>query len=193
MNVFLDEEDCNFFLLRLKECLFPELVNQGGLSWSEKRRKILPTNSFRLICYCVMPNHFHLLIEQVGVLPISKLILKVCTSYSIYFNKKYKRVGSIFQDTFKSVRIEKNEQLLWTSIYIHNNPVKAELVKNPADYRWCSFNELVGSTKNCICKAKIITSQYNSLSAYSSFFYVPKSQARAEEIMIGYQDLFIDH
>ena len=88
-----------------------------------------------------MPNHFHLLIEQIKDIPISKLLSKLCTSYSRYLNKKHKRIGHIFQDTFKSVYIENNEQLMWASSYIHMNPVKDKLVKNPKNYKWTSYND----------------------------------------------------
>ena len=90
-----------------------------------------------------MPNHFHFLIEQRKDVSISKLISKVCTSYAKYFNKKYKRVGHIFQDKFKAVLVEGNPQLMWTSAYIHMNPVKDGLVKNPSQYEWSSYNDFV--------------------------------------------------
>lgn len=59
----------------------------------------------------------------------------------MYINKKYKRVGHLFQDKFKSVLIEDNPQLMWTSAYIHMNPVKDELVKKPEEYIWSSYND----------------------------------------------------
>ena len=88
-----------------------------------------------------MPNHFHLLIEQVGDVMISSLMLKLCTSYSKYINKKYKRVGHVVQDKFKAVLIENNPQLMWASAYIHTNAVKDGLVKHPKDYKWSSYND----------------------------------------------------
>ena len=66
-----------------------------------------------------MPNHFHFLIEQVEDISISKLMSKLCTSYARYINKKYERVGHIFQDQFKGCTYENNPQLMWTSLYSH--------------------------------------------------------------------------
>ncbi|MEK7219144.1 MAG: transposase, partial [Patescibacteria group bacterium] len=86
-------------------------------------------------------NHFHLLIEQTKDIPISNLILKLCTSYSKYINKKYKRVGHIFQDKFKAVLIENNPQFMWTSSYIHMNTVKDRIVKHPSEYIWSSYSD----------------------------------------------------
>ena len=90
-----------------------------------------------------MPNHFHLLIEQTGDISISKLVLKLCTSYSRYLNKKYKRVGHVFQDQFKSVKINRDAQLMWCSSYIHMNPVKDGLVNHPNNYPWSSYQDYV--------------------------------------------------
>ena len=102
-------------------------------------------NNFKLHAFCLMPNHFHLLIEQVNEVPVSKLISKLCTSYSKYVNKKYKRIGHVFQDQFKSVLVENNPQLMWTSAYIHMNPVKDKIVKHPEKYLWSSYNDYVNN------------------------------------------------
>jgi len=59
----------------------------------------------------------------------------------MYINKKYKRVGHVVQDQFKSVLIENNPQLMWISSYIHTNAVKDKLVKHPKDYKWSSYND----------------------------------------------------
>jgi hypothetical protein len=95
-----------------------------------------------------MPNHIHLLIEQCGQESISKILLRVFTSFSKYINLKYKRVGHVFQDKFKSNIIENNSQLILISSYIHMNPVKDYLVKKPDDYKWSSYNDFVYNRKN---------------------------------------------
>ena len=110
----------------------------------ERVSSVLPDNRDLLVevlLFCLMPNHFHLLIDQVGDMPISNLMLKLCTSYAKYINQKHKRVGHIFQDQFKAVLIEDDPQLMWTSAYIHMNPVKDKIVKNPRDYEWSSYND----------------------------------------------------
>lgn len=131
MKIFIDSEDYDFFMLRLNQ-------NLSKIPISEKTRgyaiKNLPTDAFELECFCLMSNHFHLLLKQNTDLPLSKLILKVCTSYSKYFNKKYNRVGSLFQDEFKAVHITSHGQLMGTIDYIHQNPIKEGLVFYPEDY-----------------------------------------------------------
>ena len=58
--------------------------------------------------------------------------------------KKHNRVGSLFQDKFKAVRIHRNEQLLWTSLYIHENPLKAEITDDLFKYKWSSYPDYAG-------------------------------------------------
>lgn len=74
--------------------------------------------------YCLMPNHFHILISQIANGGITKFINKLCTGYVMYFNKKYKRTGSLFQGKFKAEHADTDEYLKYLYAYIHLNPVK---------------------------------------------------------------------
>jgi REP element-mobilizing transposase RayT len=114
-----------------------------AMPYSRIRVTGIEKNNLKLHAFCLMPNHFHLMIEQIGDIPVSNLMLKLCTSYARYVNQKYKRVGHIFQDKFKAVLIENNSQLMWTSAYIHMNPVKDKIVKHPSEYLWSSYNDYV--------------------------------------------------
>lgn len=193
-DIFREEEDYNVFLYRLWENLYPELAAKvRSKSGNGYRRKELPPDSFDLICYCLMPNHFHLLIKQNSDTSVTKLISKVCTGYSKYFNKKYDRVGSLFQDQFKAVRIEDNEQLLWASIYIHQNPIKAELVDNIAKYKWNSYLDYAEIQPGNICKKDVILNQYNSSISYTNCILNKKINAEINNKMISCQDILLDN
>ena len=192
MNIFRDEEDFKVFLFRLKENLFPELMKRKDLPKSAYRRKTLPANSFNLIAYCLMPNHFHLLIKQNSNISISALISKLCAGFSKYFNKKHDRVGSLFQDKFKAVRIYRNEQLLWTSLYIHENPLKAEIVGDLSDYKWSSYPDYAGLQNFSLCRKEIILGQFSSPKTYLDYFRGSESN-KIKNKMIGHQDLLIDN
>ncbi len=74
--------------------------------------------------YCLMDNHFHLLLKEISDGGISVFMTKVLTSYSSYFNKKYKRTGSLFEGTFKAKHLDTDEYLKYIFSYIHLNPVK---------------------------------------------------------------------
>lgn len=144
-KIFYNQQDYKAFLFRIGLALgFDEkdLNQESLLSLPHSRIRIDSKKGlFRLHSFCLMPNHFHLLLEQLGDVPISAFISKVCTSYAMYMNKKYKRVGHVFQERFKSVVIDNNSQLMWVSAYIHMNPVKEGMVKSPENYKWSSFND----------------------------------------------------
>lgn len=74
--------------------------------------------------YCLMPNHFHLLIRAKNDGGISSFMKKLQTAYSMYFNKKYKRSGSLFQGPFKAQHVNRDEYLKYLFAYIHLNPIK---------------------------------------------------------------------
>jgi REP element-mobilizing transposase RayT len=166
IDIFLDQEDYFFFLTRLKEALYPGYV-ASPLSRRYTPTK-LPEGAFDLLLYVLMPNHFHLCLTQKTELPVSVIISKICTSYSKYFNKKYKRVGSLFQDQFKAVLVESNEQLLWLTAYIHRNPLKAGLVKNLDEYLYSSHLDYAGKRKGTLCQKGLILGQYKSTEEYHS-------------------------
>lgn len=69
-----------------------------------------------------MPNHYHLLVKQNETNAINFFMRSLATKYSMYFNKKYKRVGSLFQGVYKAVKVKSEEQLLYLTKYIHRNP-----------------------------------------------------------------------
>ncbi len=165
MEIFLDNEDFLFFLRRMKEALYPSTIITKGRKYIPK---MLPEGSFDLLLYCLMPNHFHLAIQQLTDVSISNLILKVCTSYSKYFNKKYNRVGSVWQDQFKAVLVETNEQLLWLAAYIHTNPQKAHLVNDLVKYPYSSHLDYLGLRQGMLCRKDLILGQFNSSKDYAN-------------------------
>ena len=74
--------------------------------------------------YCLMPNHFHILITQLNDGGISKFMQKLTTGYSMYYNQKYKRTGTLFEGKFKSEYANKDNYLKYLFSYIHLNPIK---------------------------------------------------------------------
>jgi len=142
-EVFRDAEDYSFFLSRLREALYPDVLDNAHGAHAQRYypRKKLPADSFDLVAYCLMPNHFHFLLLQKGEISISSLMLKVISGYVKYVNKKYQRVGSLFQDQCKATHIADDAQLIHTSSYIHCNPVVAGLSTSLGDYAYDSYRE----------------------------------------------------
>jgi len=154
MDIFRDTQDYLYFLLLIKHDLFPAEFKVKRSKLNPYVKKQLPADSFDLIGYCLMPNHFHLLIRQNQNIKIGVLIKKITTSYAIYFNKKYERVGTLFQGRFKAVCVGDNRQLKVVFDYIHNNPVRSELVQHPAGYFYSSYNEYYNKNQQELCKIR---------------------------------------
>lgn len=95
---------------------------------------------FKLYGWCLMPNHPHLIISSNS---LSKAMHNINFSYAQYFNSKYKRVGYVWQNRFKSFVVQKDKYLLNLIVYIEYNPVRAKIVTNPEDYRWSSYRARV--------------------------------------------------
>jgi putative transposase len=175
MDIFRDQADYLFFLSRLKEYLYPDDHTRapytGAPSAGKARyvRKAFPSGSFTLVCYCLMPNHFHFVLRQNTEVPLSDLMLSLISGYSKYFNKKYGRVGSLFKDQFKSTRVDSNEYLLWLSAYVHQNPKVAGLVKNLSSYVYSSYPDYVGLRNGSLCVKDIVLEQFSSTEAYDVF------------------------
>lgn len=99
--------------------------------------------------YVLMPSHFHLLIQTKKV-PIATIMKTISIRYVVYLNKKYNRVGILFQNRFKSKLCDKDVYFLGVSRYIHLNPVVAGLVHNAESYPWSSLEELLGTSERSI-------------------------------------------
>jgi REP element-mobilizing transposase RayT len=96
--------------------------------------------------YCLMSNHYHLLVETPEA-NLSKAMQWVNVSYATYFNIKRRRHGHLFQGRFKAILIDADEYLKHLSRYIHLNPVRAKMVSSPAEYLWSSYGAFVGQQK----------------------------------------------
>lgn len=116
-RIFLDEEDFLKFLQLLERYLSPEDArNRYGLPYPNFYNKV------DLLAFCLMPNHFHLLVYQRQVHMLTSLMQSVMTSYSRYFNVKYKRTGPLFESRFRASAILDEAYLEHISRYIHLNP-----------------------------------------------------------------------
>jgi putative transposase len=95
--------------------------------------------AFKLYSFCLMPNHVHLIIEVDVNSKLNKIMRGLNLSYTLYFNFKYKTVGHLWQDRFKSKIIEKDTYLLECINYIEANPLRANLTSNIEEYVWSSY------------------------------------------------------
>ncbi|MFO7889669.1 MAG: transposase [bacterium] len=148
-NIFFEPDNYRFFFKRLIENL----------------KKYKPV----LHAYCLMPNHFHLILQEKEEKGIAKTMHALQTSYAKAINKRLQRNGHLLQGTYKKKHISNNNYLLHLSRYIHLNPVEAGLVIQPEEWNYSSFQEYVGLRKNGQLISDIIVSQFSDRRAYWDF------------------------
>lgn len=180
-DIFLDDQDYAVFLHLLKYYLSPidpkevhPLMEFQNFAVIKPKPLSNIEKEVNLIAYCLMPNHFHLLIQQISIDGITKLLRRVSTTYAMYFNKRYKRVGYLFQGPYKAKLVENDSYLLHLSRYIHLNP--SELIRrNLIDYPYSSYKYYLGTAKAGWVKPDLILAYFDkskllpSLNEYPSY------------------------
>lgn len=119
-QIFEEQEDCDKFLQVLKDCK--------------------AISGFNLFAYCLMGNHIHILLQETTE-SIDLVMKRIATRFVYWYNIKYQRAGHLFQDRFKSEPVEDDAYFLTVLRYIHQNPIKAGICKNVADYENSSYKE----------------------------------------------------
>lgn len=135
-NIFLDDED----RLRFINILHKK-QSEAELSY---------------YAYCIMDNHVHLVLKDY-INEISLIMKGIATSYAMYFNNKYQRVGHVFQDRFKSEAVEDERYLMSVIRYVHYNPIKANMVESPEHYLWSSYQWYMDPDEE---EGKLVDAQY---------------------------------
>ena len=113
-----------------------------------------PETLVKIISYCFMPTHIHLVLRQEKDNGISKFMNNILNSYSRYFNLRTKRKGPLWEARFKNVKVETDEQLMHLTRYLHLNPTTASLVKRPGNWQHSSYQEYLGKIEEneCMCE-----------------------------------------
>jgi REP element-mobilizing transposase RayT len=177
--IFFERENYLFFLRRLREHLLP-VAN--------------------LVAYCLMPNHYHLLVmvkpwEQTsevledlgGLAPggLSMAMMRFSVSYTKAINKCYQRVGGLFQGAFQSRHIVRNEDLLNLSSYIHLNPVEAGLVNSPEDWEFSSYLDYLAKRQSMLIHPVVVLGQFQSPQAYADFCLAAQLEKKSDLVELG--------
>lgn len=125
---------------------FSDFLKKQEYSYENLLKQTNASFHIKFLAYCIMPDHYHLLIKTQSQYFIS-YISKVENSYSRYFNIKNKRKGPLWQSRFRIVLIESDEQLLHVTRYIHLNPTTSSLIKKPEDWIYSSYNDYISNPK----------------------------------------------
>lgn len=104
--------------------------------------KLKEQYSLKIISYCIMNNHTHMLVQAEDIKELSKYMQRLNLNYGIYYNKKYNRVGYVFRDRYKSEGIYSEKHLYCCIKYIYDNPVKAGLCKHAKEYPFSNYKEI---------------------------------------------------
>lgn len=205
-SIFLDERDYIRFL-------FFTLAYQAPLSFYNIGRQtshflkhlqfnipertlqqILTKRNAELHAFAVMPNHFHLLVQEKTDTGngIPRYLQRVQTGYAKYFNAKYEKRGHLFQGSFRAVPVETNEQLLYLSAYIHRNPRDLkEWRGKEAKYPWSSYRDFIGKNRwGELLKRDIVLHQFSGAKAYRKFIETSTAKLQSGELPI--EDLLLE-
>lgn len=130
--------------------------------FTEKLAEYLEITGHELHGYCLMPNHFHLLIKQTSDEPLNLFLGRLQNSYGKYLNEKYHRKGNVFEGRFKAKLIDSDEYLLQVGKYIHRNPLEAGLVKKLLEYPWNSYWSYVGEVGEIFVKTSFVLDYFSN-------------------------------
>jgi len=195
--IFLDEKDYAVLLSYLKTYLSPKdepflrtQATNSSVSWRERDQalRLLRMNNFhgtiKLLSYCLMPNHFHMAVWQQHGTGIDEFMNSLWTRYTMYFNKKYRRVGTLFQSVYKAVTVISEEQLIHLTRYIHQNPIahrklhtlasKGEALRS---YIWTSYPEYLGLRRTSWVDSTIVLSRWTINKEYEYEKFVLETDA----------------
>jgi REP element-mobilizing transposase RayT len=138
------------------EVLFRE--NENYRFFLDRFSKYL-NSTLSLYAYCLLPNHFHLVIkvsDQTSCEKVSEQFRKFLISYSKAINKQYSRRGSLFEKHLKRITVTTDEYLLWLVFYLHRNPVHHHYSKNFRNYPWSSYQSLISKRHTALARNEII-------------------------------------
>lgn len=201
-SIFNDREDTERFFQCMQE--FNVIEPIGSLYENSFRRDQLGGKASKLIAeegaplveciaYCLNPNHFHFILRQVVERGIEKLMQKIGTGYTMFFNNKYERSGSLFQGKFKAAHIDSNEYLLHLSSYVNLNNRVHQLGGKASKLVMSSWEEYISERVRGICEKEIILGQFGNIDEYKEFALSSlESIIKRKQDMKGIEDLLFE-
>ena len=145
-SIFFQPQNYLYFLRNVKRYLVP-LAN--------------------VTAYCLMPTHYHILVRvQTSEVSLSHAMMRLSVSYTKAINKRFERVGSLFQGQFQAKPVQSYHHLLNICVYLHANPVKDGLVTDPADWVYSNYLEWLGQRDGTLVDRKFMQEHFGSPTEY---------------------------
>lgn len=148
-SIFRETDNYLFFLRRLKKCAHDLNVS--------------------VIAYCLLPNHYHLLVRQDGFEPAGLLPQRCCNSYAKAFNKRYGRTGALFEDRYQAIEVDSEAYLLQVCRYIHANPVRHGLASQLGEWPFSNYPEWLGLRNGELVDRAFIQAHFQTAAQYGHF------------------------
>ena len=146
--------------------------------------KIIGGRYVELVSFCLMPNHFHLVLREVKEHGIARYMQRVLNGYTKYYNTKYGVSGHLFQGPYRAVLVEDNEQLIYLSAYVHRNPRELPGWKNKEQkYEWSSYQDHIGENRwGKLLPTEMILEQFKTKNEYGEFVRASTAKMFDEEL-----------
>ncbi|PID52484.1 MAG: hypothetical protein CR972_02245 [Candidatus Moraniibacteriota bacterium] len=159
----------------------PSDIRRSDLGMPVAREKLI-----EMVAYCLNPNHYHMIVREKESGGIKKFMQKIGTSYTMYFNKKYKRTGVLFQGKFKSIHIDSDAYLLYLSAYVNDN----HFIHGYDDSEWqyASYMDYIGKRNGRLCNTAYILGHFKNQKEYDTFvkknaLYLKEKKEREKYIL----------
>lgn len=150
-SIFREADNYLFFLRRLKKYAYDLNI--------------------AVIAYCLLPNHYHLLVWQDGRESAGMLLQRCCNSYAKAFNKQYERTGALFEDRYQAIAVESDAYLLHLCRYIHANPMRHSLVSQLEEWPYSNYPEWRGLRKGTLVDRAFIQAHFQTSPNYGQFVW----------------------
>jgi putative transposase len=191
-GLFLDSRDWARFLFGVlyfqSPTPFPQVgrlsktyTSSEGFSVPDRDfANVLNGRSVELVSFCLMGNHFHLIVRELVEGGISRYMQRIELAYTRYFNTKYSMSGHVFQGRYRTVHVADNEQLMHLSAYIHRNPRELKVWKDKEErYPWSSYQDYVTENRwGGLLAQEIILDQFEGTDKSNYADFVKTSPAK---------------
>jgi len=194
--IFHDDKDRARFIFLILHFQSPTIIQNIGRSVKlfvqhsvfnidKKIKEEIVKNKFiELTSFCLMPNHFHLIVKEVEGNGMARYMQRVLNGYTKYYNTKYNKSGHLFQGPYKAVHVKNNNQLLYLSAYIHRNPRELKGWLNKENiYKWSSYQDFINKNRfEELLVFDIISKQFKNKKEYDEFVKTSPAKLFKDEL-----------